>query len=65
MNARVVVTLEAEDLVRLHAVLLDNDEAGALEFLKDRVAARLPTKGTAPCDSTRLNPYLLNPDAPR
>jgi len=26
------------------------------------VAAKMPVKGNAPCDSTRLNPYLLRPE---
>lgn len=58
----VVITLTEEDLVELHAVLIDADEAAALEFLRARVAAKVPQKGAAPCDSTRLNPYLLKPE---
>ena len=54
----VVVRLGEEDLVELQAVLLDEDEGAALEFLKARIAPRIPAKGTAPCDSSRRNPYL-------
>ena len=57
----VVITLTEEDLVELHAVLIDADEAAALEFLRARVAPKVPQKGAAPCDSTRRNPYLLKP----
>ena len=39
-------------------MILDADEAAALTFLKMRIAPKIPTKGTAPCDSSRLNPYL-------
>lgn len=56
------VTLDEEALLALQQVLLDGDEAGALEFLKTYVAPGLPRAGTAPCDSTRLNPFLLKKD---
>ena len=59
---KVVVTLERQDLLDLQQVLLDADEAAALEFLKARIAPRIPSKGTARCDSTRRNPYLLKGD---
>jgi len=59
---RLVVTLDEEDLLELQAILMDRDEAGALQFLEARVAPRIPQKGSAPCDSTRRNPYLLRPD---
>ena len=59
---KVVVTLDERDLLELQAVLLDGDAAGALEFLRTRVAPKIPTKGTARCDSSRLNPYLRKPD---
>ena len=54
----VVVKLEEGDLLELQAVLLDEDEGAALEFLKSRIAPRIPAKGTALCDSSRRNPYL-------
>ena len=56
-----ILLLLADDLVELHAILIDSDEPAALEFLKTRVAPKIPEKGTAPCDSTRCNPYLLKP----
>ena len=43
-------------------VLMDEDEAGALAFLQERILPKLPEKGTAGCDSTRLNPYLHKPE---
>ena len=59
---KLVLTLNEEESLELQAVLIDRDEAGALEFLQARVAPKIPRKGSAPCDSTRLNPYLLRSD---
>jgi len=59
---KVVITLEEEDLLELQAVLLDADKAAALEFLKTRIAPKIPVKGTAACDSSRRNPYLWKSD---
>jgi hypothetical protein len=59
MNPTVVITLDAEAMMHLHEVLIDEDPAAALEFIKARVLPQMPKKGTAPCDSTRINPYLL------
>ena len=58
----IAITFNQEDLLELQAILLDRDEAAALQFLQDCVAPKLPHKGTAPCDSTRRNPYLLKPE---
>jgi len=58
---KLAITLTDEELLELQGVLMDGDEKGALEFLKKRVAPKLPTRGTAPCDSTRKNPYLFKP----
>ena len=58
----IVVTFSAGDLLELQAILIDRDKSAALTFLADRVAPKIPSKGSAPCDSTRLNPYLLRPD---
>jgi hypothetical protein len=55
---QVVVTLKEEDLLALWAVIVDEDAAGALSFLKERVAPQIPRSGSAACDSTRLNPLL-------
>ncbi len=52
------ITLEETDLIELQVVLLDEDAAAALEFLRTRIAPRITTKGIAPCDSSRLNPFL-------
>ena len=59
---KIAITLDGDDLLELQAVLIDEDASAALEFLQTRIAPRLPNKGTAPCDSTRLNPYLLPPE---
>ena len=59
---KLVVTLDESDLVELQAILMDGDAAAALQFLGTRIAPKIPQKGTAPCDSTRRNPYLLKPD---
>lgn len=56
---QVVVTLKEKDLLALWAVVMDEDGAGALAFLNDCIVPQIPQSGTAPCDSTRLNPYLL------
>ena len=58
---KVVITLEADELLELQRVLIDSDQKGALDFLKTRITPKIPTKGTAPCDSSRLNPYLRGP----
>ena len=60
--SKLVLTFEEEDLLDLQQVLLDDDEAAALHFLKTRIAPKIPSKGTANCDSSRCNPYLLKPD---
>ena len=59
--SKLVVTLDEKDLLEVQAILMDEDEKGALEFLKTRLAKEIPGKGTAPCDSTHKNPYLLKP----
>ena len=59
--SKIVVTLEDEDLIELQAVLIDRDEEAALDFLEKRLCPKIPSKGTAPCDSSRINPYLLKP----
>jgi len=55
----VLIALDEHALLELQEVLLDADQAGALEFLRKHIAPRIPRKGTAPCDSSRLNPFLL------
>ena len=58
---KVVIALEAEELLELQRVVIDSDQKGALDFLKTRIIPKIPTKGTAFCDSLRLNPYLRRP----
>ena len=55
----VVITLEEDDLMELWNAVIDEDGRAALAFLKERVLPHVPRAGSAPCDSTRLNPYLL------
>ena len=52
------IHLDERALLDLQEVLLDDDADAALRFVKEHVAPRLPKKGTAPCDSTRLNPFI-------
>jgi hypothetical protein len=59
--ANLAITLTDEELLELQGVLMDEDEKEALEFLKTRIAPKLPVPGKAPCDSTRKNPYLFKP----
>ncbi len=59
MNSNVVITLDAEDLIQLQAVLIDEDPAAALDFVKTRIQPQIPKKGNMGCDSTRINPYSL------
>ncbi len=59
---KVVITLEEKDLLELQEILLDDDKDAALSFLKTCIATKLPSKGSDPCDSTRINPYLQKPD---
>jgi hypothetical protein len=56
---KVSILLDEKALLELQQVLLDNDPEAALRFLKNYVAPRVPSKGTAACDSSRLNPFLL------
>jgi hypothetical protein len=61
--AKLVVTLDEEDLIDLQEVLLDEDEKAALDFVKTRIAPKIPGKGSDHCDSSRCNPYLMKPDS--
>lgn len=62
---KIVITLEESDLLDLQEILIDDDEAAALEFLKARVAPNIPSKGVRNCDSSRCNPYLLKSERPK
>jgi len=53
------ITLDERALMDLQEVLLDESPEAALAFVKRHVAPRLPRKGSAACDSSRLNPFLL------
>ena len=56
---RIVITLEEAELLELQEILLDRDEKASLAFLQKCLGGKLPAKGTAACDSSRKNPYLL------
>ncbi len=55
----IVIKLKESDLLALWAAVIDEDGAAALAFLKESVVPQIQASGSAPCDSTRLNPYLL------
>jgi hypothetical protein len=59
LETKVVITLERDDLLALQAILVDDDRDAALDFIKTNLCPKIPGKGSAPCDSTRLNPYLF------
>ncbi len=61
--AKLVITLEEEDLLELQEVLLDDDKDAALHFIKTCIAPRIPGRGSAHCDSSRGNPFLLKPQS--
>jgi hypothetical protein len=56
--ASITITLEEQDLIALQQVILDEDKDEALAFVKNVICAKIPKQGSAPCDSTRLNPFL-------
>ncbi|MDK1031215.1 MAG: hypothetical protein QGD94_04350 [Planctomycetia bacterium] len=60
---KVVVALDEEELLELHAAVIDGDAEAALAFLRARIVPKVPARGTAACDSSRRNPYLLRPDS--
>ena len=55
---QVIITLDESDLLALWRALLDEDACAALAFLRESILPKIPAKGIAPCDSSRLNPYL-------
>ena len=52
------IHLDEQALLDLQEVLLDEDPAAALQFVKKHIAPKIPKKGTAACDSSRLNPFI-------
>jgi len=56
---KVTILLDETALLEVQQVLLDDDPDAALAFVRKRIAPRIPGKGTAACDSSRLNPYIL------
>jgi hypothetical protein len=58
MNS-ITITLKEIDLMALQEVVIDDDPAAALAFVKENICPKIPAKGSSPCDSARLNPYLF------
>ena len=58
MNS-VTILLDEEALLELQEVLLDGNPEAALSFVRKHIAPKIPRKGTAACDSSRLNPFIL------
>ena len=58
---RITITLDESDLLTLQSIAIDGEAEEALAFLQERILPQLPVRGTAACDSTRINPYLLPP----
>lgn len=54
----VVITFDEADLLAMQQILLDEDKDAALDFVKTNICTKIPQKGSSPCDSSRLNPYL-------
>ena len=52
------IHLDERALLDLQEVLLDEDPEAALRFVKEHVAPKVPKKGSAACDSSRLNPFI-------
>ena len=60
--AKLVIALEDDALLSLQQVLLDDDQQAALEFVREYIEPQIPTQGSAPCDSSRNNPFLQKRD---
>ena len=56
---KVTIVFTEEEMVELQEILIDDDEKASLKFIKKRIQPKIPTKGTALCDSSRKNPYLM------
>jgi hypothetical protein len=56
---KVSILLDEQALLELHEVLLDESPEAALGFVRKHIAPKVPRKGTAACDSSRLNPFIL------
>ncbi len=57
---KIAITLSEEEMLELQQIIVDEDEKASLEFVRNRIASKIPKKGTAACDSTRINPYLID-----
>jgi hypothetical protein len=55
----IAIMLKESDMLALWAAVIDEDGAAALAFLKETVVPQIQAKGNAPCDSSRLNPFLM------
>jgi hypothetical protein len=50
-RTRVVVTLEMADILEVEEICLDEDAAGALTFVKERVKPQIDAARKAGCDA--------------
>jgi len=56
---KITIVLSEEEMVELQEILMDDDEKASLEFIKNCIQPKIPKKGSAPCDSSRINPFLI------
>lgn len=59
---KITLVLSEEEVIELQEILIDDDEKASLDFIKKRIQPKIPKKGTAPCDSSRKNPFLMKED---
>ena len=56
---KIIMVFSEEEMIELQEILIDEDEKASLEFIRKRLQPKIPQKGTAMCDSSRKNPYLM------
>jgi hypothetical protein len=49
------ITLEAQEVMELEAILLDRDREAALKFLKDVVRAKVRSQGSSELDPSKTS----------
>ncbi len=62
---KLAIVLSESELLELQQIIIDEDREASLEFIKQSIAPKIPAKGTAPCDSSRINPYLMSDNKQR
>ena len=53
----ITIIFTEKEMIELQEILMDDDEKASLEFIKNRIQPKIPKKGTALCDSSRINPF--------